>query len=128
MAFAPNNVGAHNATLTLTDNATSSPQHAALTGTGIAGLSTTSSSLIFGSVTFGTKALKSFYVTNHQTQSVTLSESFSGPNATDFSRSGGTCTATLAAGATCYNHRELHPRRPRNRIGNDKPAPTVPTP
>ena len=101
VAFAPNNVAAHNATLTLTDNATTSPQHPALTGTGISGLSTTSSQLTYGSVIFGAKSLKSFYVTNHQTQSVTLSESFSGPNATDFSRSGGTCTATLAAAATC---------------------------
>ena len=101
LAFTPNNVGAHNATLTLTDNTTTSPQHVTLTGTGIAGLSTTSSQLTYGSVTFGTKSLKSFYVTNHQTQSVTLSESFSGPNSTDFSRSGGTCTTTLAAAATC---------------------------
>jgi hypothetical protein len=101
VSFTPSNVGAHSAKLTLTDNATTSPQHVSLSGTGIAGLSTSTSSLTYGSVTFGSKALKSFSVINHQTQSVTLSESFSGTNAADFSRSGGTCTATLAAGTSC---------------------------
>jgi hypothetical protein len=101
VSFTPSNVGAHNATLTLTDNATTSPQHVALSGAGIAGLVLTSNHLTYGSVTFGTKALKSFSVINHQTRSVTLSESFSGPNATDFSRSGGTCTTTLAPATSC---------------------------
>jgi hypothetical protein len=101
VAFTPNAVGAHSATLTLTDNATTSPQHVALTGTGIAGLTTTSSSLIFGSVKFGTKGVKSFSVVNHQTQAVTLSESFSGTNASDFTKTGGTCTTTLDAGKAC---------------------------
>jgi hypothetical protein len=101
VAFTPNTAGAHSATLTLTDNATTSPQHVALTGTGIAGLTTTSSSLMFGSVKFGTKGVKSFSMTNHQTQAVTLSESFSGTNAGNFSKTGGTCTTTLGAGKAC---------------------------
>jgi hypothetical protein len=40
-------------------------------------------------------------VTNRQTRTVTLSESFSGPNAADFSVSGGTCTTTLGSGKSC---------------------------
>jgi hypothetical protein len=101
VAFTPSTVGAHSTTLTLIDNATTSPQHVALTGTGIAGLTTTSSSLMFGSVKFGTKGVKSFSVINHQTQPVTLIESFSGTNASNFSKTGGTCTTTLAAGKSC---------------------------
>jgi hypothetical protein len=101
VTFTPNTVGAHNASLTLSDNAATSPQHVSLTGTGVAGLSTTSSSLVFGSVKFGSKGVKSFSVINHQTQSVTLSESFGGTNAADFSKTGGTCTTTLGAGKAC---------------------------
>jgi len=101
VAFTPNAIGAHSATLTVSDNAATSPQHVSLTGTGIAGLTTTSSSLMFGSVKFGIKGAKSFSVTNHQTRIVTLSESFSGTNAGDFSKTGGTCTTTLGAGAAC---------------------------
>jgi hypothetical protein len=45
---------------------------------GVAGLASTSTSQPFGSVTVGSKAVKTFNRINHQTQSVTLSESFSG--------------------------------------------------
>jgi len=101
VAFTPNAVGARSATLTVSDNVASSPQHVSLSGTGIKGLTTSSTSLAFGNVKFGAKGVKSFSVTNHQTRSVTLSESFSGMNAADFSRSGGTCTTTLGAGSAC---------------------------
>ena len=36
-------------------------------------------------------------MSNKQTNSVSLSEGFSGPNAGDFSVTGGSCTSTLAA-------------------------------
>lgn len=101
VAFAPGTLGAHSATLTLTDNATTSPQHSALSGTGIADMTTSVNSLTFLSQKFGTKGLKTLSVTNHQTQAVTLSEQFSGFNSADFSVTGGTCTTTLAAASTC---------------------------
>jgi trimeric autotransporter adhesin len=72
-----------------------------LSGTGIAGLTTTKSSLVFGDVKFGAKGIEAFSVVNHQTQQVSLSESFNGTNATDFSVTGGTCTATLGADKAC---------------------------
>jgi hypothetical protein len=83
------------------DNATTSPQHSMLSGTGIAGLTLSKSSLVFGSEKFGLKPALSFSMTNHQTRTVTLSESFSGTNAADFSVTGGTCTTTLGAGKAC---------------------------
>ena len=55
----------------------------------------------FGSVKFGVRSMQSFSVTNHQTQRVSLSESFSGANAADFKVSGGTCDTTLAATSRC---------------------------
>jgi Abnormal spindle-like microcephaly-assoc'd, ASPM-SPD-2-Hydin/NHL repeat len=101
LSFTPDAVGAHSASLMVFDNASTSPQHVTLTGSGIAGLTLTKSSLAFGSVKFGVKAVLSFSVINHQTQPVTLGESFSGNNAADFSISGGTCTANLGALKSC---------------------------
>jgi hypothetical protein len=101
VAFRPGAVGAHDATMTLTDNAITSPQQATLSGTGVADLTTSVSSLVYGDVKFGAKGLKTLVVTNHQTQPVTLGENFSGTNAADFSVTGGTCTSTLAASKAC---------------------------
>jgi hypothetical protein len=97
----PGATGAHNASIAVSDNATTSPQHVTLTGAGIAGMTLSKSSLVFGSVKFGIKAVLSFSVINHQTQSVGLNESFSGTNSADFSISGGTCTANLGALKSC---------------------------
>ena len=101
VSFTPDAVGAHGASLMIFDNATTSPQHVTFTGAGIADLTLSKSSLVFGSVKFGVKAVLSFSVTNHQTQPVSLSESFSGTNADDFSVSGGTCTGNLGALKAC---------------------------
>ncbi len=97
----PNAAGKHSATLQVFDNAASSAQHVALSGTGIVGLTTSKSSLVFGELKFGVKSAKSFSVTNHQTQPVTLSKTFGGTNAADFSITGGTCATTLAARTGC---------------------------
>jgi hypothetical protein len=101
VAFTPNSVGAHSASLTLSDNSTTSPQHSSFTGTGIVDLTTSASSLVFPNVKIGSTAVKELNVINHQTQAVTLNQQFSGNNASDFSITGGTCTATLAASTTC---------------------------
>jgi len=101
VSFTPGAVGAHSASLAVFDNATTSPQHVTLTGAGIAGLTLSKSSLVFGSVKFGVKAVLSFSVINHQTQPVSLGEGFSGTNSADFSISGGTCTANLGALKSC---------------------------
>jgi len=101
IAFTPKALGVHNATLMIFANATASPQHSTLSGAGIAGLTLSKSNLVFGSEKFGLKPALSFSVTNHQTRTATLSESFSGINATDFSVTGGTCTTILGAGKAC---------------------------
>jgi hypothetical protein len=86
----------------VTETAANSPQAVTLTGTGIADLTTSVSSLTFTNVKFGAAGVKTFSVTNHQTQQVTLSEGLSGANSADFSITGATtCTTTLAAHAAC---------------------------
>ena len=101
VSFSPDAVGAHPASLTLSDNASTSPQHMTFTGTGIAGLTLSKTSLLFGDVKFGAKGTEAFSITNRQSQSVNLGESFSGTNPSDFSVSGGTCTTTLGALKAC---------------------------
>ena len=59
-------------------------------------MTVTPTSYGFGSVKDGSKAVKAIVVHNYQTIPVSLSEGFSGPNAGDFSVTGGTCTSTLA--------------------------------
>jgi hypothetical protein len=101
ISFTPNAVGTHSASIMIFDDVTTSPQHVTLSGTGGADMTTTKSSLLFGKVKFGVKAIGAFSIVNHQTQSVTLSKSLGGFNAADFSITGGTCTATLGSDKAC---------------------------
>ena len=101
ISFSPSAVGPHPASLMLFDNATSSPQQVTLTGTGIAGLTTTKSSLVYGDVKFGAEGIEAFSVVNHQTQPVSLSESFGGTNPSDFSVTEAPAPRRLAADKAC---------------------------
>jgi hypothetical protein len=76
VSFAPSAPGPHSGSLALTDNAATSPQHVALSGNGLVGLTLSKNSLVFGDVHFG-------------------------PNAADFSVTGGSCTTTLGAQKDC---------------------------
>ena len=69
----------------------------ALSGTGTIDMTVSPASFSIGSLKDGSKAIKVIIVHNYQTNPVSLSEGFSGPNAGDFSVTGGTCTSTLAA-------------------------------
>ncbi len=101
IGFTPSALGAHSATLTLTDNAGTDTQNVALYGTGTITMSVSPASYAFGNVKDGLKAAKAIVLHNYQTNSVSLSEAFSGPNAADFSVTGGTCTSTLAKASVC---------------------------
>jgi hypothetical protein len=67
----------------------------------MAGLTLSKTRLTYGSVRFGLTGIAAFGVTNHQSRTVNLSESFSGANHNDFSITGGTCASTLAAAKAC---------------------------
>ncbi len=101
ISFIPSALGAQSATLTVNDNTATSPQHVALSGTGTIDMSVTPTGESFGSVKDGSKLTKSITVHNFQTNPVSLSESFTGPNTRDLSVTGGTCTSTLAAKTAC---------------------------
>jgi len=101
VTFTPGVVGAHSALLALTDNSIPNPYRVPLNGVGISGLTTSKTSLLFGSVKFGDKSSLSFSVTNRQAGKVTLHENLDGANAADFSITGGTCTTALGAGKSC---------------------------
>jgi len=99
--FTPSALGPRTATLAISDNTATSPQRVALSGTGTVTMTVTPTSYGFSSVKDGSKAVKAIVVHNYQTNAVSLSEGFSGPNAGDFSVTGGTCTSTLAKTAAC---------------------------
>jgi hypothetical protein len=101
IGFTPSSLGAHSATLQVNDNTATSPQSVALSGTGTIDMTVTPASVSIGNVKDGMKVVEAVSVSNKQANSVSLSEGFSGPNAADFSITGGTCTSTLAAKGTC---------------------------
>ncbi|HUO04889.1 MAG TPA: choice-of-anchor D domain-containing protein [Candidatus Binataceae bacterium] len=103
VTFHPNTLGPLSAIVTLTDNANTGTQTVAVSGTGIADLTTSVASLSWGNVPFGYSIpLANFCANglclyNHQNVPVNLSESITGPNAADFKVTGGSCGATLGA-------------------------------
>jgi hypothetical protein len=105
--FTPSLVGPEAATVNVADNATGSPQTAALTGTGTAATPTaTLTGIAFGSVTQGTtSAAMSATLTNTSTTAaLTISSiTITGTNGDDFSKTTGSnaCGSTLAANTSC---------------------------
>jgi hypothetical protein len=97
VTFNPSIVGALTGILTFTDGATTSPQLVKLTGTGIAPLTFSPTSLTFSSTVVGNTSSATVTVTNKQTTAISLSPAAS----SDYSVSGGTCGGSLAAGANC---------------------------
>ena len=101
IAFTPSALGARTAALTLTDNAGAGTQNVALSGTGLITTTVAPAYFSIGNVKFGAKVLKTVTVNNKQPQTVSLTAGISGPNAADFSITGGTCGATLNAKTSC---------------------------
>ncbi len=97
--FKPSIVGADDATLTVTDSASNSPQTAALTGTGELPVTLSPATLAFGDVDEGvTSAGKTVTVTNNQ--NVTLTGIKVSTTSTDYTETN-TCGTSLAAGKKC---------------------------
>ena len=101
VTFKPTASGTRSAAVSVTDNASGSPQSVPLSGSGTtAKLSSTS--LNFGSVTVGTtSAAKAVTLTNVGTTTLTITGfAITGTNAGDFSQTH-TCGSSLAAGTSC---------------------------
>ena len=99
VTFTPSATGARTAAVTLTDNATNSPQNIALTGTGVSPVTLSASSLSFGAVLVGANStLPAVILTNNQTVALTGISIVASPSI--FTQTN-TCGTTIAAGATC---------------------------
>jgi hypothetical protein len=98
VTFTPRATGAASGTVTITDNATNSPQTVTTTGAGVVAVSLSPATLSFGSHTVGTTTNAiSATLTNNQTTTLTISTvTVSG----DFAQTN-TCGTTLAAKAKC---------------------------
>jgi hypothetical protein len=97
VTFNPSIVGAITGVLTFSDGAATSPQLVKMTGTGIAPLTFSSTSLTLPSVAVGLTSSATITVTNKQTTAISLSPGASA----DYSVTGGTCGASLAAAGSC---------------------------
>jgi hypothetical protein len=105
VTFTPGAVTSYSAAISVADNATGSPQTAALTGTGVAAtaVSLAPASLAFGGIANGTTAAAMTTVLTNSGAGTLLISGFSitGANASSFLISANTCGATLAAGLSC---------------------------
>ena len=105
IAFAPQTSGTLTATITLTDNASNSPQTITFTGGGTAvpaATLTPAAGLTFPSTTIGqTTPSQGLTLTNTGTATLSIASiALGGTNPTDFTETN-TCPATLAAGSSC---------------------------
>jgi len=98
VTFTPSTTGLHNGTLTVTDDANTSPQRATMTGTGVLAAKLSANALAFGTVAVGiTSPPQSITLKNNQAISLNVSSI----TATgDFSQTNN-CASPLAAGASC---------------------------
>lgn len=97
VTFDPQVAGTVTGALTFADGAATSPQLVRLKGTGVTPLTFKPASLSFASVAVGKTSAKTVTVTNNQTTAISLNPSASA----DYSITGGTCGASLAAAAKC---------------------------
>ena len=103
VTFAPTAPGTRTASVTITDNASSSPQAVSLTGTGsapLAGVATTS--LTFNGQNLGsTSAAQTVTLNNAGNQALSITGvGFSGSNPGDFTQTN-TCGSSLASSGSC---------------------------
>jgi hypothetical protein len=102
--FAPTSIGPHSASLMITDDAVSSPQSVALSGTGVVPGSNATlgpSNLNFSVRPLGTASSQSVTLANYGTLSLAISGiAIKGADVADFGQIN-TCASSLLSGATC---------------------------
>ncbi len=97
VTFSPSVVAVFTGALTFSDSAGTSPQLVKLTGTGVAPVAVTPTSLTFPSTAVGQTSSATVTVTNKQATSISLNPTASG----DYSITGGTCAGSLAGSSSC---------------------------
>jgi hypothetical protein len=107
VSFTPAAAGVRSATISITDNATGSPQVVNLVGAGQTAVQSLGFSVVnsdFGIEPVGyTSSTNSVQATNNGDASISLtSVTITGANATDFSITSNGCSASIAATSNCY--------------------------
>ncbi len=97
VTFNPSVAAAITGALTFADGVATSPQVVKLTGTGVAPLTVSPTSLTFPSTAAGQTSSATVTLTNKQSTAISLSPAAS----SDYSVTGGSCGASLAAAANC---------------------------
>jgi len=103
VTFMPTASGSRTASVSITDNASGSPQSVSLSGTGAVPLvSLSASSLAFGNQSVGvTSAAQTVTLSNTGTAALSITSlALTGTNASDFAQTN-TCGSSVAAGANC---------------------------
>ena len=103
VTFTPTAIGNRSAAISITDNATGSPQQVSLAGTGFGPMVTLNpTSLSFGNLNVGkTSGAKGIQLNNTGNATLTISSiAIIGTNATDFAQTNN-CPGSLTAGAQC---------------------------
>ncbi len=102
VAFTPGALGVRSGSLKITDNASNSPQTVTLTGTGIAAVTASPTSLAFGNQAIGLKSSASpVTVTNSQTTALTIKSITSSLGDYTTTTTCPLTPSTLAAGGSC---------------------------
>ncbi|MDX6534153.1 MAG: hypothetical protein QOF68_1897, partial [Gaiellales bacterium] len=106
ITFTPSAIGPRGASLAFTSDAAGSPHSTALSGTGVAVpapvVSLTPAELGFGNqVVNTTSGAQTATMTNTGNAPLSFTAAIVGANAAIFTRTGGSCATTLAAGASC---------------------------
>jgi hypothetical protein len=105
LTYSPTSVGAAPAsTLTIADDANTSPQTVTLTGTGIAQVTLSPAALNFGTVVLNIASVKSLTLTNNQSSSLAISSITGYPAGYSLNSAGTTCQfapKTVLAGGSC---------------------------
>jgi len=102
VTFSPTVLGTKSGTVTISDNASNSPQKILVKGTGVSPVTFSPVSLNFGTVALGKSSSPlPTTMTNAQTTALTINSiSIIGANGPDFSQTNN-CPSSLAAGGTC---------------------------
>jgi trimeric autotransporter adhesin len=103
VTFTPSTLAPETAALTVTDDAGNSPQSAALTGTGVAQITLSATTIGFGNQASGTtSAAKNVTLTNNTSAAVTISSVIiGGANGVNFAESATSCGASLNGHSSC---------------------------
>ena len=116
MTFTPTASGTRTAAVTLTDNATGSPQTVSLTGTGTAPAASLSpTSLTFASQAVGaTSAAQTVTLNNTGNAALSITSiALTGANASDFAQTN-TCGSSRSGRSQLHDQRDLYAHRERN--------------